>query len=241
MEHEELIEGLIASGWITEALYEVKSGKEATVFCCRAHPRTGESLAAVKVFRHRHHRTFDNEAAYRDGEYIASRRARTALKNKSRFGREVQHGTWVSREAESMKLLHRAGAAVPRFLTGDSDAIVMQFFGDEEGAAPRLHQVRMDPETARTQLRIALGEIRLWLAHNLVHGDLSPYNILWWRERMTIIDFPQACDARLNRNAREFLFRDIERVAAYFRAQGAECDAHGEAEALWRDFEHARL
>jgi serine/threonine-protein kinase RIO1 len=68
-----------------------------------------------------------------------------------------------------------------------------------------------------------------------------PYNILWWRERMTIIDFPQACDARLNRNAREFLFRDIERVAAYFRTQGAGCDAAAEAQALWNDFEHARL
>ena len=29
---------------ITEVLHVVKSGKEATVYCCRAHPHTGEKL-----------------------------------------------------------------------------------------------------------------------------------------------------------------------------------------------------
>ena len=37
-------------GLITCVLYEVKSGKEATVYCCQAHPSTGvERLAAKEM------------------------------------------------------------------------------------------------------------------------------------------------------------------------------------------------
>ena len=30
----------------------------------------------------------------------------------------------------------------------------------------------------------------LWLAYNVVHGDLSAFNILCWEGNVTIIDFP---------------------------------------------------
>jgi len=240
MEHE-IFETLIDDAWITEPLYEVKSGKEATVYCCRAHERTGLELAAVKIFRPRNHRGFDNEAAYRDGEFVPTRRARLALQKKSKFGRQVQHGTWVSRELETMRALHRAGATIPRPVYGDSEAIVMEYLGDEEGAAPRLHQVRMNADEARGHLDALLANVRLWLRHNFVHGDLSPYNILFWKNQLVVIDFPQACDARFNSNAREFLARDVERVCAYFRPLGVEVDAAAFADCLWRDFENARL
>lgn len=238
---QEIFESLIDSAWITEPLYEVKSGKEATVYCCRAHERTGLELAAVKIFRPRNHRGFDNEAAYRDGEFIPTRRARLALQKKSKFGREVQHGTWVSRELDCMRALHRAGAAIPRPIYGTSEVIVMEYIGDEEGAAPRLHQVKLDREAAPAHLDRLLADVRLWLKCNFVHGDLSPYNILYHRDRLTVIDFPQACDPRFNRNAQEFLIRDIEKVCAYFRTLGVNYDGRAFAEAMWRDFENARL
>ena len=41
----------LRSEWITEVLQTVKSGKEATVYCCAAHPSTGVDLLAAKVYR----------------------------------------------------------------------------------------------------------------------------------------------------------------------------------------------
>ena len=38
------IEPFIEEGWIEDVLYEVKSGKEATVFCCRGGPRAAAEL-----------------------------------------------------------------------------------------------------------------------------------------------------------------------------------------------------
>ena len=50
---EESLGGFFADGWLTDILYRVKGGKEATVYCCKAHPATGHDLIAAKVFRPR--------------------------------------------------------------------------------------------------------------------------------------------------------------------------------------------
>jgi RIO kinase 1 len=71
------------------------------------------------------------------------------------------------------------------------------------------------------------------LAHNLIHGDLSAYNILYWRGEITLIDFPQVVDSRHNESARPILKRDIQRVCDYFSAQGVKCDADAIAGDLW--------
>ena len=53
------LDPFVDEGWIDEILYEVKSGKEATVFCCRAGSAApnGHTLLAAKVYRCLHHRT----------------------------------------------------------------------------------------------------------------------------------------------------------------------------------------
>src|SRR5207237_3159853 len=67
-------------------------------------------------------------------------------------------------------------------------------------------------------------EIRLILDAELVHGDLSAFNVLWWHERPVIIDFSQAVDAVVHPAARDLLRRDVERTAGYFRRQGVAVD-----------------
>ena len=42
--HEE-IQAFFNDGWIDEVLFPVKSGKEATVYCCRACPERGEPIS----------------------------------------------------------------------------------------------------------------------------------------------------------------------------------------------------
>ena len=50
------------------------------------------------------------------------------------------------------------------------------------------------------------------LAHGLIHGDLSAYNILSWEDQITLIDFPQVIYAVSNRNARAIFGHDVRRV-----------------------------
>jgi len=99
------LDSFFAQGLITEVLYTVKSGKEATVYCCKAHPSTGAKLLAAKVYRPRNNRSFKNDAVYQEGRVILEGHVRRAIENKSRFGREAQFAMWVNYEFEGLKVL----------------------------------------------------------------------------------------------------------------------------------------
>jgi RIO kinase 1 len=136
----------------------------------------------------------------------------------------------------TLQTLHGAGAAVPRPLALAGDALLMEYLGDEDDAAPQLNRVRLSPEEAQRAFGAVMRNVELMLSLNLVHGDLSPHNILWWQGRAVIIDFPQAVDPRFNGSAHDFLHRDVANVCDYFQRQGIETRAVDLAEDLWRRY-----
>lgn len=246
-------------GWISGVAREVKSGKEATVYCCHAAQPGGMPLLAAKIYRDRDDRTFRNDAIYQEGRYIADRRIRKAVARKSAAGRASQFVAWIEHEFRTLTLLHAAGADVPRPVAcaasgtlleyiGEPEpqrlrspgapvnALLMQYLGDAEWPAPHLQRAPVEREEAHGLFQRILRNITLFLAHDRVHGDLSAFNILYWRGRITIIDFPQAVDPRVNGNARALLARDVENVCAYFRRFGVQADARRIADDLWRRY-----
>ena len=235
------LDAFVAEGWISDVLHEVKSGKEATVYCCRAQPRAGVALVAAKVYRSRHLRTFKNDAIYRKGRVIGEKRVRRAVERKTAFGREAQFGLWVGHEWATLRLLHAAGADVPRPVTCSSSAILMEYVGNVHDPAPLLNDVSLTPDDAHDLFNRIMRNVELWLAYNVVHGDLSAFNILWWEGNVTIIDVPQAVDPRVNPNARDLLARDIDNVCRYFTRSGVRADPARLAARLWTRFLHAQL
>lgn len=235
------LDDFFAEGMITEILYPVKRGKEATVYCCQAHPSTGTELLAAKIYRPRNHRGFKNDAVYQEGRVITNGQIRRAVQNKSHFGRQMQFGMWVNHEFEVLTALSRAGADIPRPVARTQSAILMEYFGDYEKAAPSLGGSELSREQARAVFDRLLSNIELWLAHNYVHGDLSAYNILYWQGQAKIIDFPQAVDPRFNPNALSLLTRDIENVCHYVARYDLVYDGRRIAERLWHKFRNAQL
>ncbi len=239
---EALLDAFIGDGSITEVLYVVRSGKEATVYCCRGADAFGGDLVAAKVYRPLERRNFRNDAIYQKGRDAAMEtRTRRALANKTRHGREVQYGAWINAEFQTMRMLHAAGADVPEVFARSNGAILMQYFGDEEAAAPMLNRVTLPREAAEKSMRQIIDNITLWLANHLVHGDLSPYNLLYWQDRIVAIDFPQAVDPRINPKARLLLNRDLENICGYFVKYGIRADAMRIANALWANYQTGRL
>jgi RIO kinase 1 len=236
---EGLLDAFIGDGSITDVLYVVRSGKEATVYCCRG---SGGELVAAKVYRPLERRNFHNDAIYQTGrDRVLSSRTKRALANKSRHGRDVQYGTWIHAEFQTMRMLHEAGADVPEVFAQSNGAILMEYFGDEEAAAPMLNRVTLPRDEAEKSLRQVIDNITLWLSNHLVHGDLSPYNLLYWENRIVAIDFPQAVDVRFNPSARSLLGRDLENVCGYFVKYGIRADAARIANALWANYQAGRL
>lgn len=224
---EAALDSFLADGLIDEVLYQLKSGKEATVYCCRG----PHGLVAAKVYRPRSFRGFRNDAMYQEGRVILDRRAGRAVANRSGFGQQVKEALWTNHEWEVLKTLHAAGADVPRPLARSSGAILMEFIGDEDGPAPTLKAVSVaDGEAVFERL---LDNIQLWLAYDIVHGDLSPFNVLYHNDVPVVIDFPQAVDPRFNGNAFDLLVRDIQNLARYFRRD----DGFALAERYWSVWE----
>lgn len=226
----------IKTEWITGVVQELKSGKEGTVYCCRAAPRTGYDLLAVKVYRSQEHRMFHNNAVYQEGRWIGDRRLERAVAKKTKTGRSFNSDSWVSQEFAALERLHAAGASVPRPLARNGQALLMEFVGDEDGPAPLLQNASFPREAALPLFRRILEQVGLWLENGLIHADLSPYNILLWEGAPVVIDFPQAVDPETNPRARDLLSRDIANVCRYFGRHGIRADAEGIAIDLWRRF-----
>jgi RIO kinase 1 len=150
------------------------------VYLCRANPSTtGAELLAAKAFRPRHSRGFKNRSRYREGVVITEARVRRAVQNGSRFGRVVDEAIWRNHEYETLEALSSAGADVPAPVASAEDGILMHYVGDEAGPAPQLRDVELDRAEARAAFDRLIWNVELFLANNLIHADLSPYNVLY--------------------------------------------------------------
>jgi RIO kinase 1 len=70
-----------------------------------------------------------------------------------------------------------------------------------------------------------MSNLRTFLEAGIVHADLSPYNVLWWDERLWFIDFPQAVDLVANPHGFELLHHDVTTMCTWFTRRGLACDA----------------
>jgi RIO kinase 1 len=134
-----------------------------------------------------------------------------------------------------MQILSEAGADIPRPYVSSDNAILMDYIGDEDTAAPTLNTVSLSAAEASVVFERVVHNIRLMLQYNRVHADLSAYNILYWDGEIRLIDFPQAIDPEENHNSFNIFQRDILRVCEYFISMGVNTDPYRLARQLWTE------
>ena len=205
----------------------LKTGKEADVFLLeRADPDGPSVVMAAKRYRGEEHRAFHRSAAYTEGRRTRNSRDTRALAKKTAHGRSVAAGQWAWAEWESLKRLWSLGLPVPYPVQLDGTELLMEWVTHEDESAPRLAQTRPERDLLECyfdQVRDVLAELA---RHGIVHGDLSPYNILAAGERLVVIDLPQVVDLVGNPAGPDFLLRDCTNVCTWFRARGLEVDEH---------------
>ena len=148
---------------------------------------------------------------------------------------------WVGSEYETLRLVHPAGADVPRPVAKAGSAVLMEYVGEVDEPAPMLSSVTLPGEQAERLFRRLMRNVRIFLSCHRIHADLSAYNVLWWRGKLKVIDFPQAVDSRFNRNAFSLLTRDIGNLCRYFARCGVAADPWRLAGGLWRRYLRAEL
>jgi len=228
-------------GLITEIVRPIKSGKEASVHLCRASPSTtGERLAALKIYHARERRNFKDTTRYTQGRVISQSMQR-GIARKGRAGRELEMELWIEHEWATLGWLHRHGVRVPRPIAAGGTGILMAWIGDDHEPAPQLRELRPDPFRAQELFDALMRQVRLMLNTNVIHADLSAYNVLVRDGEPWIIDLPQSVDPREHRDAREILARDVHRICEAFTRWGVRNHPEGIVRDLWNGWLFADL
>ena len=248
----DVFEEFLARGIISSVEGVIKSGKEAEVYHCLPGPaiaagtETGErrhSAVAVKVYKDIADRSFRAMSSYLDGRIGRSIRGRREILHMFASESSMQ-AYWVDAEFEALFLLSERGLPVPRPYFRTSKALAMELVAHEDGeAAPQLVRSKLPSERVAAIYDGLLEDLLDMLRLDLIHGDLSPYNILVRDGELVIIDFPQAIDARYHSQAGAMFARDLENVSRWFEHAGVQRarEAAELARKAWDLYERNRL
>jgi len=204
----------------------VKTGKEACLFYgvadldseqnCHVNRDNFSEGCAIKIFKTTLNE-FSNRSDYFDGDH--------------RFGKFNKLGTsraaiakWAEKEFRNlMRVNKRSKLRAPEALLFKEHIVIMSFIGCSGVPAPQLREVPRASLSLSEWTSIYLDTITviysLYHDCNLVHGDLSEYNLLWHNRETYVIDFGQAVDTS-HPDHITFLLRDISTVSCFFEKLG---------------------
>ncbi|GAI59307.1 unnamed protein product, partial [marine sediment metagenome] len=121
---------------------------------------------------------------------------------------------WASKEFKNLKRAYKAGLSVPEPIYVKNNILIMEYVGFGSIPAPKLKDITFPKEPIKL-LNEILGFIKnLYQNANLVHGDLSEFNILYHNQKPIVIDISQAVTTQ-HPKAEVYLVRDIKNVFNY--------------------------
>ena len=154
----------------------------------------------------------------------------------------ANEAAWKNAEVDALYQLRDAGVRVPDPHGYFHGVLVMELVADAAGhSAPRLAEVEPTPEQARDYHGFLVRQVVRMLCAGLVHGDLSPYNVLVSADGPVVIDFPQVVSAAGNNAARSMLLRDVNNITAFLGGWAPELLDTWYGEEMWALFEAGEL
>lgn len=232
------LQPLIDDGAIDTVLRQLKSGKEASVYTVQA----GNDVLCAKVYKDMAQRSFQSRVQYQEGRKVRGSRQARAVGRASKFGRREQETAWKNTEVDALYQLANAGVRVPQPRGYEHGVLLMEMVTDADGdAAPRLGEVDLTPEQAREYHARLIRDVVRMLCVDLIHGDLSEYNVLVAPDGPVLIDFPQVVSASGNNAARAMLLRDVHNLRNTFSRFAPELSRTYFGEEMWALYEHGEL
>jgi RIO kinase 1 len=195
---------LTSKGVITSLGGAVSTGKEANIF--RAKGEDDKDLA-VKIYR-------INTSNFKAMQNY--------LLGDPRFGsikgtKRAIIVAWTRKEFRNLNRAEEVGVKVPHPIAMRENILVMEMVGELKAPAPQIKDVTLEPKEAELAFeKIAEYVSILYNKANLVHADLSEFNILYHEGEPVIIDMGQSVTLE-HPMARSFLERDISNLARHFK------------------------
>ena len=186
----------------------ISTGKEANVL--KGIKEDG-SIVAVKIYR-------IATSDFKKMQYYIAGDPRFNVRSSNK--RQLINN-WVNKEYRNLTRLRDAGVYVPEAITSLNNVLIIEFIGDADGnPAPTVKN--LPPEDPDDFYEKLVNQMYRFINKaNLVHGDLSSYNILNFNEEPVIIDVSQSV-VRDHIIANELLERDIKNISFEFSKMGVD-------------------
>ncbi|OCT76710.1 hypothetical protein XELAEV_18031911mg [Xenopus laevis] len=199
----------------------VSTGKESVVFHASGGSMEDQEIpaeCALKVFK-----TTLNEFKNRD-KYI-----KDDYRFKDRFSKLNPRKIirmWAEKEMHNLKRMHKAGIPCPEVVLLKKHVLVMSFIGKDQLPAPTLKEAKLGLEESKQAYYQVLSMMKqLYDQCNLVHADLSEYNMMWHDGKVWLIDVSQSVEPT-HPHGLEFLYRDCRNVSQFFQKAGVSETPH---------------
>jgi len=182
----------------------IATGKESNVYW--AENAKGRSVA-VKIYRTS---TADFK---RMREYVIGDPRFKRIKG----GTRSMIFTWAEKEFKNLRTAFDIGVRVPKPIAVQKNVLVMEFLGRSGIPAPRLKDEA--PSNPSSTLKTIIHYLKLlYTKAEIVHADLSEYNVLMWKGPV-LIDISQGVHIS-HPLSKEYLKRDLQNITRYFSSLG---------------------
>ena len=183
-------------------LSPIKIGKEANIFSAK---KKDGSKVIIKIYRVNtcdFNRMFD--LLQRDPRFPKLTKNKRKIVN-----------SWASREFKNLHRARDAGVRVPTPYLIKENILLIEFIGDEQPAKQIKDLIPEDKEF----LDETIVNMKKLYKENLVHGDLSQFNILNYHNEPVFIDLSQTMEMNTIFSD-DILERDIRNIANFFNKSG---------------------
>lgn len=191
---------LLNRGVFDEVVGVVKEGKESVVLSGLTKEKR---WVAIKVYRTE---ACNFKAMWRylvgDPRFLSIKKSRRAVVN-----------IWCQREFKNLKTALKVGVSCPKPLAYKENVLVMEFLGKDGAVAPRLIDIK--PRNPKKIYEKVLEDLKKLAKANLVHGDLSAYNVLLFDNEPYFIDLSHGTTPKSPFFV-DFLRRDVKNINVYF-------------------------
>jgi len=199
---------LLKTGTLNRIEGIISAGKEANVYL--AYGQNNEEYA-IKIYK-----IDTNTSRWMRNYIIGDPRFKKIPNNVSKI-----IYLWASKEFKNLKRAYKVGLSVPEPMYVKNNVLIMEYIGFESIPAPKLKEIKT-PKDPINLLNEVLNFMKdLYQKANLVHGDLSEFNILYHNQKPVVIDISQAVTVH-HPKAEVYLVRDITNIFNYFEKIGVE-------------------
>lgn len=193
---------IINKGYFRSLEGAISTGKEANVY----YATTQDSGIAVKIFR------IDSPSFKKMHIYVQGDPRFKRFRNSRSGFLEI----WAKKEYKNLQRMQVHGIPAPNPIYVERNILLMEFLGDGDSVLPRLKEADIkDPVNLYERIMKSVKD--LYQKCNLIHADLSEYNILY-DSKIDYYYFIDVSQSVLSDHPQSdlFLLRDIRNINRFF-------------------------